>query len=183
MIAKMMTAGEMADVLTVNKETICKFARKRGIQIRPALQKMETHPAWKNGTTMDRSGYILRRVALDGPYGYLVRAVAKRGHAGTDSTGYAPVHRILMHEKIGRKILPGEVVDHIDNDKKNNDPDNLRLFASNAEHLRVTLKGKVPKWTHEGFARMKGRPRKSQDEASPLSPIGDHPKNGDLASQ
>ena len=173
----------MADVLNVNKETICKFARKRGLQIQPAIQKMETHPAWKDGTTLDRTGYILRRVALDGPYGYLVRAVAKRGRAGTDSTGYAPVHRIVMQDKIGRRILPGEVVDHIDGDKKNNDPDNLRLFASNAEHLRVTLKGKVPKWTPEGLARMTGRPRKIRDEAYQLLSIGSHSKSGGLASQ
>ncbi|MEI8142846.1 MAG: HNH endonuclease signature motif containing protein [Chitinophagia bacterium] len=43
-------------------------------------------------------------------------------------------HRIVMEEMIGRKLLPGEVVHHIDEDKRNNNPSNLMLFASQAEH-------------------------------------------------
>ena len=123
---------------------------------------MENHPAWKDGTTKDRSGYILRRVKKDSDYGYLIRAIAKRGKAGTDSSGYAPVHRIVMHDKLGRKLEKNEVVDHIDGNIENNSPENLRVFSSNAEHLRETLKGKIPNWTEEGFARIHGRPKKNQ---------------------
>ena len=66
-----------------------------------------------------------------------------------------------MHDHLGRALLLGEVVDHIDGDRLNNAPANLRVFQSNAEHLRVTLKGRVPNWTPEGRARMTGRPRKN----------------------
>jgi hypothetical protein len=55
-------------------------------------------------------------------------------------------------------LQPGEVVDHIDGDVRNNEPSNLRVFSSNAEHLRATLKGKVPNWTSEGRAKFVGRP-------------------------
>lgn len=161
MIESQMTAPQISDELNVNSETVRKFARKRGLRIKPHNQQMENHPSWKGGHTHDRSGYILRRVSKTGPFGYLIRAIAKRGKQGTDPTGYAPVHRIVMHESLGRPLKKGEVVDHIDGNIQNNDPSNLRVFASNAEHLRVTLKGKVPNWTEEGFARMTGRPKGS----------------------
>lgn len=157
-IAKGWTAGQIADALGVNPETIRKFARKRGHKIRREDMSGENHPMWSGGTTLDRSGYLLRRVAADGPHGYLIRAIPKRGRLGADLNGYAPEHRIVMHDQLGRRLEPGEVVDHIDGDNRNNDPSNLRLFSSNAEHLRVTLKGRVPNWTPEGRARMGGRP-------------------------
>lgn len=52
-------------------------------------------------------------------------------------------HRIVMEEKLGRALLPGEIVHHIDEDKRNNHPDNLELFASASEHSRHHAK----KWT------------------------------------
>ncbi len=161
-IPKGVTAVVIADLLNINQETVRKFARKRGLTMTKHDQTMENHPMWEGGTTRDRSGYLLQRVAKDGPHGYLIRAIAKRGLAGTDQSGYAPVHRIVMHDKLGRRLVAGEVVDHIDGDHQNNHPYNLRVFASNADHLRVTLKGKVPNWTPEGFARMTGRPAKNQ---------------------
>lgn len=156
MIEQQLSAVEIADILNVNQETVRKFARKRGLTIK-RHQLMDAHPAWKGGTTTDRRGYVLTRVALESEHGYLIRAIQKRGHRATDSNGYAPVHRIVMHNLLGRRLETGEVVDHIDGDIRNNDPSNLRLFSSNAEHLRVTLKGKVPNWTPEGKARMGGR--------------------------
>ncbi len=158
-IASGHTAHEIADMLDINSETIRKFARKRGLKIVPQNLDMANHPSWKGGETVDRSGYLLRRVSIHGPHGYLVRAIAKRG----DSNGYAPVHRIVMHDQLGRELVKGEVVDHIDHDVKNNDPTNLRVFSSNTEHLRVTLKGRVPNWTPEGFARITGRPPKDRE--------------------
>jgi hypothetical protein len=159
MIEQGMTANDIAAAFGVNPETVRKFARKRSLTIQPQDVAGEHHPAWKGGHTKDRKGYHLRRVAKDGPYGYLIRAIAKRGRAGSDPNGYAPVHRIVMHDMLGRPLAKGEVVDHIDGDIANNAPSNLRLFASNKEHLAVTLKGRVPNWTPEGRARMTGRPK------------------------
>ena len=121
---------------------------------------MANHPAWRGGAVLDRSGYTLLRVDKAGPHGYLIRAMSHRKGA---QRGYAPAHRIVMHDKLGRPLIAGEVVDHIDGDVTNNDPSNLRVFASNAEHLALTLKGRVPNWTPEGKARMTGRPRKIRD--------------------
>lgn len=43
-------------------------------------------------------------------------------------------HRIVAAEKLGRDLLPGEVVHHDDENKRNNDPDNLVVFSSQSEH-------------------------------------------------
>ena len=51
-------------------------------------------------------------------------------------------HRAVMERVLGRPLRPEEVVDHIDGITIHNDPSNLRVFASNAEHLRATIAGK-----------------------------------------
>lgn len=44
-------------------------------------------------------------------------------------------HVYVMSTVIERPLIKGEVVHHIDNNSKNNSPDNLMLFASNADHI------------------------------------------------
>lgn len=151
------TANELGEQFQVDPETVRKFARLRGLSIKAHDQSMERHPSWTGGTTKDRLGYLLRRVEAAGPYGYLIRAI----RAG-DARGYAPVHRIVMHDKLGRNLRPGEVVHHMDGNIHNNAPDNLGLYSSNAKHLGETLKGKIPNWTPEGRAKMTGRPPKNR---------------------
>lgn len=43
-------------------------------------------------------------------------------------------HRVVAEQILGRPLKKGEVVHHIDENKRNNNPDNLRVFASQAEH-------------------------------------------------
>lgn len=45
-------------------------------------------------------------------------------------------HRVVAEQMLGRPLKKGEVVHHIDNDKTNNHPLNLMVFASQAEHAR-----------------------------------------------
>lgn len=47
-------------------------------------------------------------------------------------------HRIVAEEKLGRALLPGEIVHHIDGNKKNNDPNNLVVTTQSA-HIREHL--------------------------------------------
>ena len=50
------------------------------------------------------------------------------------------IHRIVMEQKIGRSLVEGEAVHHIDGNIRNNNPDNLMLFKSQAEHLEWHIK-------------------------------------------
>lgn len=52
-----------------------------------------------------------------------------------DKTVYT--HRKNMEEKIGRKLLSGEIVHHIDGNKSNDDIDNLFLCKDNSEHQHL----------------------------------------------
>ena len=45
-------------------------------------------------------------------------------------------HRVVAEEILGRPLRKGEVVHHIDGNRRNNNPGNLRIFASQAEHSR-----------------------------------------------
>lgn len=91
---------------------------------------------WKGGVKLMK-GYRYIRTP-DHPY-------------GTKHGSYVAEHRLVVESKIGRYLTTEEVVDHIDGDITNNHPDNLRVFASNAEHLRVTLKDRCPEWTEQGL--------------------------------
>jgi len=45
-------------------------------------------------------------------------------------------HRVVAEQILGRPLMRGEVVHHIDGDKRNNAPENLMVFPSPAEHVK-----------------------------------------------
>ncbi len=49
-------------------------------------------------------------------------------------------HRVVAERKIGRPLAKGEVVHHVDGNFKNNDPENLEVLPSQAEHARIHSK-------------------------------------------
>jgi len=46
-------------------------------------------------------------------------------------------HIVIAERKLGRALRAGEIVHHRDHNLKNNDPDNLEVLASQAEHVRL----------------------------------------------
>jgi len=115
------------------------------------------HPGWKGGIQYCK-GY---------------RHEFAPWHPNARKNGWIATHRKVMTSLLQRPLEDGEVVDHIDGDIKNNAPENLRLFASNAKHLKETLKGRCPQWTEDGKRRQReasarrsaiARQRRKQDE-------------------
>ena len=81
-------------------------------------------------------------------------------------------HRLVMEEKLGRLLLPSEVVHHKDGNKTNNHPDNLELFSSNGKHISTEHSG----WTMSEEQRKKlsdahkGKPKpKSYEHRASIS--------------
>lgn len=60
--------------------------------------------------------------------------VKSTGHPYANNKGAVAEHRLVIEELIGRPLVPGEVVHHIDMNRQNNHPENLILCYSNAEH-------------------------------------------------
>lgn len=57
-------------------------------------------------------------------------------HPYANKWGYIPEHRLVMEKKLGRYLLPQEVVHHINGKKKDNRSENLLVFSSNSEHTK-----------------------------------------------
>ncbi|MDO8673524.1 MAG: HNH endonuclease [Dehalococcoidia bacterium] len=81
-------------------------------------------PWWHGGRIVDKGGYIL---------------IYRPDHPYRTRTGYVREHRLVVEARIGRYLLPKEVVHHRDNNPANNADDNLDLLASNGQHIRETV--------------------------------------------
>lgn len=132
--------------------------RRAGTKMRKTGAPGARNRSWQGGRVLDSDGYVL---------------VHSPDHPDTNSNGYVREHRLVMEQTLGRRLKPSEVVDHRDRDKANNAPGNLRLFRSNAEHLRETLKGRCPRWSPEGKVRIRtahaawcARRRAAREEAA-----------------
>jgi len=138
-----------AEILGVSQDTIARNCKRMGIETQRTGPRLgPLHTGWKGG----------RRIVK----GYLYIYAPEHPHA--TKQGYVSEHRLVMEDKLGRYLDPAETVHHKNGDNLDNSPDNLELFLNNAEHLRKTLKGQVPKWTQEGFEQMvlNGKKRASQ---------------------
>ena len=124
--AQGMSCREMAPVLGCQEETVRRRLIELGLDRLPGKARPERNAFWRGGYAVDEQGYILKH---------------QPGHPQATESGYVRLHRLVMEAHLGRLLLPEEVVDHWNGDTSDNDPGNLRVFPSNAEHLRATLTG------------------------------------------
>lgn len=52
------------------------------------------------------------------------------------------LHRVVAEQLLGRPLEKGEVVHHIDRNKKNCSPDNIEVCSSQSDHCKIHKFGK-----------------------------------------
>lgn len=125
-----LTQEQAAERLSCSRSAIDRAVRKMGLRTaRTGPRNGADHPDWKGGRVVDKHGYVEVYAPLH-PY-------------ARKSTGRVLEHRLVAEVMLGRYLLPSEVVDHRDSHPRHNWPDNLCVYASNADHLRATLTGRA----------------------------------------
>ena len=69
----------------------------------------------------------------------------KPNHPNSNVHGFIYEHRWIMSEHLGRPLNKGEVVHHINGDKKDNRIENLQLFGTHRKHISETTR----KWNKD----------------------------------
>lgn len=121
-----------AELLGVSISCVERTCKRLGLKTaRTGPRSGSGHPNWNGGRIL-RKGYWM----IWTPQGYVAE------------------HRQVMERKLGRKLEQREAVHHIDGNPQNNDPANLMIFGTNADHLRHELTGRMPRWTEVGKERI-----------------------------
>ncbi len=58
-------------------------------------------------------------------------------HPRADSSGYVYEHVLVMEKKLGRLIIKGEIIHHIDGNRGNNEIENLFLCKDTGTHTNI----------------------------------------------
>lgn len=122
------TQLQISEALGVHLSTIERRIARLGLETsRTGPRAGPGHQQWRGGRTFEK-GYVMVFAPLH------PQARSPNGRVGE--------HRLVMEAALGRYLQPQEVPDHIDDVPWHNWPDNLRLFATNADHLRASLSGR-----------------------------------------
>lgn len=144
------TSKQIAEILGERQKYVQEVALKFDLPRRKRGSAYgELNGSYSCGRRIDRDGYALTSAPHGHPF-----ARMRKGR----KTGVILEHRLVMEQKIGRYLDSSEIVDHIDGLRLHNDPSNLRLFGANAQHLRETITGQIPKWSKEGREKQKAPP-------------------------
>jgi len=87
----------------------------------------EKNPNWKGGKARHSEGYVL---------------ILQKKHPFSNHQGYIPQHRLVMEKHIGRYLYKGEMVHHINGNKKDNRIENLEL-TTQSKHLKNHYKDRI----------------------------------------
>lgn len=141
-----LSSKEIAEILGYSARYVRKVQKRYGMpQLHRGAQPGHRNHQYISGRRVDFDGYVLVSVK-NHPMG---RNRPQR------HMQVLYEHRLVMEQQIGRPLTHLEAVDHIDGLTLHNSPDNLRLFASNAEHLHATLG--VPSISAKGLANIHER--------------------------
>ena len=82
--------------------------------------------------SIKRTRFKTNGVMYTGGYRYIYIPM----HPNCECKGYVREHVLVMEQILGRYLLIGECVHHIDGNKLNNIPENLELFNSLSSHIK-----------------------------------------------
>jgi len=142
-LAKQVALGRadkhIAEELGITTTAVGYWRRKFQILPRPTAERAKTaiKETWPQGRRGPEAGHWKGgRSSTSGkkPGGYI--RIYMPDHPQANRNGYVYEHRYVMEQKIGRYLEAGELVDHIDRNRSNNAPENLRLHASRSEHVK-----------------------------------------------
>lgn len=143
--AKELSARQIADLCGVSKDTILYNMRKNGIDRRERVKSVRLayeQGRFTGGSEKGRKGHPISPKTRE----KMVQGLRNKwkGHKTKHGKGYLMVkdenhnqvfeHRLVMEEKIGRKLLSTEDVHHINGNKTDNRKENLHLFKSRSDH-------------------------------------------------
>ena len=77
----------------------------------------DRHPRWNGGRTITEHGYVRVQVGKDHPL--------------ADPNGYAYEHAVVASARLGRFLGPDELVHHLNGNRQDNRPENLRVETRN----------------------------------------------------
>ncbi len=130
-----LTQKDVARRLQKDETTIQRWCARFGLATqRTGPRSGSGHPNWQGGRRQ-----VGRYWSLSMPE-----------HPLATKNGLVLEHRLIVEARLGRYLTRDEVVHHIDGNPENNDPTNLAPFATNADHLRHELTGRIPKWSEAG---------------------------------
>lgn len=114
------TAKELAAHFGCSTHPIKQALRRLGLR-RPAKRRPgrgigRDNPAWKGGRRVRPDGYVV----VWTPHGERLE------------------HQIVAEQMLGRELLPGEIVHHVNENREDNRRENLRVMTQ-SEHIRHHL--------------------------------------------
>jgi hypothetical protein len=143
------TSTEIAAIVGLSPRYVRRIAEQRGLpRVNVGAQPGEKNHQYVSGRRIDPDGYVLVTAPQDHPYAR--QRTHRKGKLMFE-------HRLVLEKKLGRYLLPGEVVDHIDGLTLHNNPLNLRLFEGNGDHLRETITGLPKRTSVSGIQNIKTR--------------------------
>ena len=120
-----MSMRDISEKIGITPSGVRKYFVKYGIQRRNNAGYASVDPSfspnWKGGRNLKKDGYVEIKVP---------------NHPNANKRGYIYEHQYVVEKYIGRYLLKGEVVHHIDKNKSNNDISNL-LLLTNSEHIKL----------------------------------------------
>lgn len=166
-----MSSAQIAQAVGLSRRYVSKLQQRLDLpRLNKGARNGQKNHRFVSGRQIGLDGYVYVSAPKNHPYACV--------RAGRQAKTILE-HRLVMERKLGRYLLPTEVVDHIDGLTLHNAPENLRLFQSNADHLETTIAGKQKLISPAGREKLR-KPRHQISMYPTIDSHGQRKKAGDV---